>query len=171
MNASKTLTIDGNAKVVIVFSGDCSMGGSSQIVVSPGSSLKIYADANFDMGGSSGIQNGTSTAPNNPCDFTLLGTRKESQIASGMSYQTISVQGTSDLSCVIFVPNGNLTVNGGTHTYGSLVGNTVTMVGNGEFHQDLSLTNLRTSPFWKLLKWRELYTASDRATYASALSF
>ncbi len=85
--------------------------------------------------------------------------------------QAITLRGTNYLSAVVFASNANLVVNGGPHVYGSLVGNRVEMGGNGEFHQDLSLAGIRTSGLWKLLKWRELVTATERAAFASHFAF
>lgn len=178
LNASKTITIGAAGtpkKVVMVISSSVTMGGTSQIVIHPDSSLTVYVAGDFSMGGTSGILNGAMVGgvyvPNNPVNFTLLGTKTEAQIVGGASMQTINVQGTSGLSTVIFAPNGNLTVNGTGDTYGSLVGNRVDMVGSGNFHQDLSLGKIRTTGMWKLLKWRELSTIPDRALYAAELSF
>jgi type II secretory pathway pseudopilin PulG len=173
LNASKTLEVGvgGAVKVVMVFSSNVSMGGNSQIIIHPGSSLTIYAAGDFEMGGLAGIQNGTTTNPSNPVNFTLLGTRTEAQIVAGQSMQVFNVRGTGYLSAVIFAPNANLTVNGTGDTYGSLVGNRVDMVGSGNFHQDLSLANIRTSGMWKMLKWRELATQSDRSAHESVVAF
>jgi hypothetical protein len=44
-------------------------------------------------------------------------------------------------------------------------------VGSGNFHQDLSLERNKISGLWKLLKWRELYTAADRTLYSTELAF
>ena len=147
------------------------LSGNAKIEIYPGSSLTIYTAGNVDITGGAGIQNGTTTTPSNPVNFTLLGTRTEAQIVAGSSMQILNVKGTSYLSCVIFAPNGNVTVNGTGDTYGSVVGNRVDMVGSGNFHQDLSLANNRTSGIWKMLKWRELSTQGDRSTYAGELAF
>ena len=174
LNATKTLeigTASVPAKVVMVFTGNVSLGGSAKIVIHPESSLTVYAAGDFDIGGTGGILNGTTTTPNNPINFKLLGTRAETDIAGGMSMQVFNVQGIGYLSAVIFAPNANLTVNGTGDTYGTLVGNRVDMVGSGNFHQDLSIQRIRTSGMWKMLKWRELATQSDRATYASEVAF
>jgi hypothetical protein len=173
LNSSDTITIGptGASNVTVVFSGDVTMGGSSQIVINPDSKLTIYAAGDFVMGGTSTIQNGTTTTPNFPSSFTLLGTRTEAEIVSGRSMQDFTIRGTGYLSAVIFAPNADLVVNGGPHTYGSVVGNRVEMGGNGEFHQDLSLGSIRTTGLWKLLKWRELTDGADRAAFASQLTF
>lgn len=173
LNASKSLQIgsSGAVKVVMVFTGNIALGGSSQIVIHPGSSLTVYAAGDVDMVGTSGVQNGTSTNPSNPVNFTLLGTRTEAQIVAGQSMQVFNIRGTGYLSSVIFAPNANVSINGTGDGYGSVVGNRVDMVGSGNFHQDLSLGNIRTTGMWKMLKWRELATESDRGTYAGVIAF
>lgn len=173
LNSSDTINIGstGAAKVTLVFTGNVSMGGTSKIIVNPDSSIKIYTAGNFDMGGSTAIQNGTATDPNLPVHFTLLGTRTEAQIAAGASMQTINMRGGGHLSAIVFAPNADLVIFGGPHTYGSVVGNRVEMGGNGEYHQDLSLARIRTTGMWKLLKWRELTEAADRSALASQLAF
>jgi hypothetical protein len=158
--------------VTLVVYGNISLEGGAKIKIYPGSSLTIYSNGNVTITGAAGIENGTATVPSNPDAFTLLGLRTEAQVvASPTSIQVWKVQGTSHLSCVIFGPNANIEVNGTGDTYGSIVGNFVDMVGSGNFHQDLSLASKRISGLWKVMKWRELSSAADRAVYASHLSF
>jgi hypothetical protein len=159
------------ANVSLIVTGNVDMSGPSKIIIHPGSSLTMYVAGDFRMVGNSGIQNGTTTAPNNPDCFTLLGTRTEMQIAGGAMMQDWTLKGTSSLSAVIYGPNANVAVGGTGDTFGSVVGNRVDMVGSGNFHQDESLAaNLKTG-LWALLKWRELATATERGTYATELSF
>lgn len=159
--------------VILTVTGNVSLNGGAKIFIYPGSSLRMYVGGDVAMGGNSGVQNGTATAPNNPDCFTLLGLRTEADVvgAGGSWWQDWEVRGNGYLSCVIFAPNANVEVVGNGDTYGSLVGNRVDMVGTGAFHQDESLENNRISGLWKLLKWRELYTATDRAAFSSHLSF
>jgi hypothetical protein len=169
--AADALRVTSNSTVTVIFTGNVTMSGSSQIIVDPGSKLTIYAGGDFQMTGSSGILNGTSSVPNNPDCFTLLGTRTDAQINAGSLMQNWILRGGSSLSCTVYAPNANVDVDGNADVYGSLVGNTVDMVGTGNFHQDESLRANRTSGLWGLMKWRELSTASQRAVYASQLAF
>jgi hypothetical protein len=154
----------------LVVIGNITMDGGSQIIVYPGSKLTLYVGGDISMGGTSQIQNGNSI-PNNPDCLTILGTRTEAAIAGGSLMQNWTLRGGSYLSCVIYAPNADVSVNGNTNTYGSLVGNTVAIVGTGDFHQDESLRNNRVSGLWGLMKWRELATATERTTYATQLAF
>lgn len=168
-------TVSTPANVVLVITGSVSLSGSARLVIPAGSSLTMYVAGDFSMGGSAGIENGTTADPNNPDCFTLLGTRTEAQVTDPaygpMAMQDWHIHGGGFLSCVIFAPNGNVEAVGNGDIYGSLVGNTVTMVGNGSFHQDESLGEKRVSGLWKLLKWRELSTTTTRAAYATEMAF
>jgi hypothetical protein len=167
-----------NADVVLIVNGNINMTGQSSIIIHPGSSLKIYISGNFDMSGNlvSIVNNLASGLPANPDRCIVLGTRTERQVSSppwggGMSMQVLDFAGTAGLSAVVYAPNGNIRMHGGGAMYGSMVGNRVEMNGGGAFHQDESLSNLRVSGRWGLMKWRELSTAAERANYATQLNF
>ncbi|MEO7597798.1 MAG: hypothetical protein ABIV50_02615 [Opitutus sp.] len=161
------------ATVTLVVSGNVGLSGNVAIIINPGSKLTLYVGGDMTATGAAAIQNGGSTVAtmDMPSSFTLLGTRTAAQIAGGMSMQTWDIKGTSYLSCATFAPNANISVNGTGDTFGSVVGNAVHMVGSGNFHQDESLSNVRTTGLWELTKWRELTLAADRGTYSTELGF
>ena len=155
-----------NADVTLVLSGDVRLNGSSKIVIHPGSSLKLYVAGTFDMiGQSASIVNGTATTPSNPDRCQIFGT--------GTTARTWNFNGNSSshISAAVYAPYANIGMSGGGQAYGAMVGNTFTLGGNGSFHQDESLANLKSSGIWGLSKWRELSTAAERATYAAQLNF
>lgn len=156
------------ADVTYIVTGNVSMRGNSQMKINPGSKLTMYVAGDFQMGGSSGILNGTSAAPNNPDSFTVYGTRTAAAVAAGAAWQDWDIQGNGYLSAVIFAPNADLNVNGTGDVYGSLVGEYVTMVGSGAFHQDESLKNKKTSGLWQLSKWREITSPAELASSSVA---
>jgi hypothetical protein len=164
-------------KVVLVVTGNMTLGGTSQLVINPGSKLTIYSGGDINITGNTGIQNGGpdpggSADPwlnmNMASDFTLLGTRTAAQIQASMAMQNWTLQGTSYLTAAIFGPNANITIGGTGDTFGSVVGNEVRMTGSGNFHQDESLANVRTSGLYQLMKWREITTAAELASPAVA---
>lgn len=160
------------ANVTLTVTGNLTMSGPSRIYIYPGSTLKLYVGGDLKMTGASGIQNGTATVPNNPDCLTILGLRTAADVVSGGGAMADwTIRGTAYLSCVLFAPNANVDVDGTGDTYGSIVANDVDMVGSGNFHQDESLATKRISGLWKLLKWRELSTESDRTTYLPQLTF
>lgn len=163
-----------NADVVLVVTGDLRVTGTANIIINPGSSLTLYVAGDVDMTGSGGFQNGTASAPNNPDRLTIYGTKPSSSIINiPADWQDWSLTGNGYLSAVIWAPNADVTVNGGANIYGSIVGEYVTMVGGGAFHQDESLGRKKTSGLWRLSKWREITTAAERAstTITTPLNF
>jgi hypothetical protein len=137
-----------------------SVSGNQAINISSGAKVAIYTAGNISIAG-----NGVANANTQPSTFQIYGTTT----ASG---QTIAISGNGVLSAIVYAPNADISVKGGGSSgsvYGAMVGNTVTMVGNGEFHYDLSLANMNGNPLFQPSKWVELVSASDRATYATQL--
>ncbi len=89
--------------------------------------------------------------------------------------QTISFSGNAQFYGCIFAPNAALVGNGGGNTQedlcGSFVVNSVSSNGHMSFHYDEGLNNMTSGKPWSLALWKELQTASDRALYASQLTF
>jgi hypothetical protein len=85
--------------------------------------------------------------------------------------QQVNVKGNSYLSAVINAPNGDVFINGTADTYGAILGNSVRLVGSGNFHADESLARATTTGLWGMTKWRELATQTERNVYAAQLAF
>jgi hypothetical protein len=85
--------------------------------------------------------------------------------------QTMAIKGDLYLSAVIYAPNGRLTVSCENDTYGAVIGDQITLVGNGRFHGDESLKRKPTLGIWGPAKWRELSLPADRSAYAAQLTF
>lgn len=172
---SKTLTVAAGYNVKINVTGTSGTTvqttGQGEINVNPGGSLKLYVAADVNIAGN-GVLNGasSSSAPSNPANFQLCGTRTEVQAAT-LGMQSINIKGNGYLSAVVNAPNANVFVNGNADTFGAVFANHVTIVGNGSFHADESLSRMRTSGLWGVIKWRELSNAADRATYATQMTF
>jgi hypothetical protein len=138
------------------------------------SSLTIYTAGDVSISGQ-GVMNGGTTAgsANQPVNFQLYGTR--SAAAAGTSnYQSISVSGNGIFSGVVYAPNATISGSGGGNSggiFGAMVGNSVSITGGESFHFDQSLANFGGSGLYSVSKWRELYTLSDRSTYATQLNF
>ncbi len=138
------------------------------INVGPQSTLSVYTAGNADISGR-GLVNGGST-PNNPDNFHLYGTRTAA-VAEVSGMQAITIKGVPYLSAVIYAPNGNVSASCATDTYGAIVGDRVTLVGDGRFHGDESLKRTASLGIWGPTKWRELSSPADRAAYADQLAF
>jgi hypothetical protein len=161
---NNTLSITAPAKVVFIVTAAAgttgvSISGNQAINVASTATVAIYTASNISIAG-----NGVANSNLQPSTFQVYGTA-----ASG---QTVAIAGNGVLSAIVYAPNADISVKGGGTSgsvYGAMVGNTVTMVGNGEFHYDLSLANMNGNPLFQPSKWVELVSASDRATYATQL--
>jgi Tfp pilus assembly protein PilX len=146
-------------------------GGSGVISLASGAKLIVYTEGKIDIGGK-GISNGvdsnsdgviSSSEMSQPVNFQIWGTK-----TSGT--QPIDIAGNGALSAIVYAPQGSVKINGNGDVAGSIVANDITVVGNAAFHYDESLGNFGGNPF-RVAAWTELTSASDRATYASYLSF
>jgi hypothetical protein len=160
---------------------DVAITGKGGITIAKNATLAMYAPGNVSIAGN-GITNGTydpssalssTNTPNQPSAFQFYGTETAAQ-ATANGDQTISISGNGVLSGVVYAPNANISMNGGGNSgqvLGAMVGNSVSVTGNSAFHYDTSLASLGSSGLWSLSKWRELYTSTDRNTYATQLNF
>jgi hypothetical protein len=153
LNGSKTLTLAGNPDgsqtyVEIYVTGDVSLSGTSQIVVQPGVSAKIYFAGNVDVTG-----NGIVNSKNQPLDLQLYGL----QPPSGTS-RHVNLGGNAQISAAVYAPDYDVTVNGGGssgHVYGSVVGKTVTMTGVTNLHYDEALGGGGLVNNYRIVSWFE----------------
>jgi len=167
-NSSKVLTIEGDVTLVITASSGSSavsLSGQSSILITPGSSLKIYTEGNISIGGN-GVANGGTTmgTANQPINFQVWGT-------SPNATQTISLAGNGVLSGVVYAPNATVSIVGNGDVLGSVVANNIALTGNAAFHYDESLANMDIGNPFRVSKWKELTTAAERAVYEPVLSW
>jgi hypothetical protein len=71
----------------------------------------------------------------------------------------------------VYAPNGTIDITGNGDVKGAVIGDTITLNGQGNFHYDESLANFGgTNPF-KVVKWRELVSQTQRDGYNTELDF
>ena len=177
-NSSNILTIQGDVTITLTAAAGSSaidLQGSASIKIAPGASLKIYAEGNINLAGN-GVVNGGTSLPlsaadaNQPIDFQVWGTRSTTG-------QTISIAGNGALSGVVYAPNADVTIVGNGDVCGSVVGNNITLSGNAAFHYDESLADMDSGNPFRVSKWQELTTSTQRQgssyspTFANALNF
>jgi len=130
VNAGAQLTIRGDVTLVLPKANQDSLqiieGGS--LVLAEGATLTVYTAGNTVISGAGLVNEGM------PRNLQLWGTNSSSQ--------SITFQGSGELSGVIYAPNATITLPGGTNLYGSVVGKDITMAGSGSFHYDESLVSL-----------------------------
>ena len=128
----------------------------------------------IDIGGGSGdfkiagngVMNGgaTNATANQPVSCQFYGTK-----TTGV--QDIQIAGNGVLNAVVYAPQGSVKINGNGDVGGSIVANDITCVGNAYFHYDESLANFGGNNPFRISLWKELTSATDRATYASVINW
>lgn len=173
LNGHDTISITAGRSVVITFTNTTGTvlqtTGNAEIDIPANANLTIYAAGDIQIAGN-GLLNGSTSTPNQPKNVQIYGTRSANTAASS-GMQDIQIAGNGYLSAVTYTPNANVRINGNGETYGAVIANQVTMVGNANFHYDESLANLSASNIYGLTKWRELSTTADRAVYDTQLNF
>ena len=129
LNMSQKAIVTGNA--VLYVTDNMNVSGAAQIIVAPGASLKLYNGAASGSISGNGVANQTGSAAN----FTYYGLPTNTRL---------DMSGTSGFIGVIYAPNADLTMSGGTTSSfvdftGASVSKTVTMSGARSFHYDESL--------------------------------
>lgn len=173
---NKAITISG--KVLLRMSnaatGISISGGNGAININANGSLVVYTSGSISLAGQ-GVSNGVDGPDsgtdvdrvaelNQPIKFQIYGTK-----TSGT--QSINIAGNGLFSGVIYAPQGDvsLTVNGAVN--GSIVANNIALSGNAEFHYDESLGNFDNGNPFRIGRWKELTTNTDRTGYSAPLTF
>ena len=163
---NKTLTITN--KVVLKLTNTITAigigGGSGALNIDTGAKLVIYTAGDISIAGN-GVMNGGTTAAtaNQPASCQIYGTKTT-------LVQDIKIAGNGALSAVIYAPFGSVKINGNGDVGGSVVANDITVVGNAAFHYDESLANFGGNNPYRVSKWQELTTSTQRAAYSSVSS-
>lgn len=172
IGANEKLVIEGKVALRLSSTVDVGGGNGEIKILGPGY-LSIYTAADINIGGQ-GITNGVDVdSPADGVQVDELGQPKKLQIygtkTSGI--QNITVAGNGLWSGVIYAPFGDVKITGNGAICGSVVAKDITLSGNAQFHYDESLAGLGgTSPF-RIAKWKELTTATDRSAYDTVLTW
>lgn len=136
-----TLTIRGDVTMLVQGSIDV----KGEIVVEPNSSLTLYVEGSITVGG-----NGVVNQTNIPSNLVIYGLG-----SSG----TLKLHGSGAMQGVVYAPNYDVELKGGGGTgamHGAVVGDTVTINGNYEFHYDEDLDNFGGGGRLRVANWVEL---------------
>jgi hypothetical protein len=158
---NSSLTIHGNVTLILTAlpgTSAINLTGGDGLTLAANATLTIYTAANVKIAGNGVLNNNVS-----PVTFQLWGTG-----VSGGG-QDIQIAGNGALKGIVYAPNADLKINGNGDVMGSVVANNITVVGNAAFHYDESLANWGANNPYGIVKWRELTTATDRATYTTVL--
>jgi hypothetical protein len=151
--------------VLIRVIGDTQTAGSGGITINEKSRLALYTSGNVSVTGDSTGNGGVNNQNGQPIGFQIWGT------ATAPSTQSVSISGNGSLSATVYAPNADVSIVGNGAVYGAMVGKTVQVTGNAQFHYDESLANYGGNNPFKIVTWRELRSETERQRYASLLSF
>jgi hypothetical protein len=116
--------------VALHITGNMSLGSSCELIVRPGSSLKLYVDGDIMGKNSTGFNNEAG----NVQDFTLY--------ATGTGDQTFELKAKSNVFGAIYAPNANIELYPSSEMYGAIVANNVIFKSGGNFYYDEALRNV-----------------------------
>jgi hypothetical protein len=175
----QTLTIANNVVIRLTpTTGDAIKisGNSAGISINPPvgiirPKLEIFTEADVSIGGSGVANNGGK-----PENFLLWGTRPQLVNGIARTPQTITIHGNGNLASVVYAPNADLEIKGGGnadggHVYGSMIGKTVRVTGNSQFHYDEALGDVNGGEGMGMSKWTEYVTYADRTSNAAYVSW
>jgi hypothetical protein len=172
-NAGNQLIIDNEAStgagynviLRVTTSAGVQTAGSAGVQIAPNSKLAIYTDFDVDITGDSTGNGGVDNQSGQATGLQIWGT------ATSASTQSIKIAGNGTLSAIVYAPNASVTLVGNGEVYGAMVGKTVHVTGNANFHYDESLAAYGGNNPFKVASWRELRTPAERATYTTMMNF
>lgn len=147
--------------------GDFDMTGNCSITLTGG----VYSFSDFSQGGTCIINIDPSSGPvivyiNGDISITGGGFVNNSHIASNFvlygtpSCQDVILTGNPASYCVCYAPNANISIRGTSDMYGSFMGKTVSLDGNGAIKYDKALSNLQAGEQYdgvKSTSWQNVY--------------
>jgi len=118
-------TLELNGGITIHVDGDIKVSGGSSFSVTSGP-VTIYANGQKIDFSSGSLVNNTQYSKN----LVFYGTQ---------NLQSVNLSGGSNQHLLLYAPSAAITLSGGQKTFGSLIGNTVTLSGGSSVHYDEGL--------------------------------
>jgi len=130
LSSKDTVTIVGPANIYLTGATAIKVSGQAQVVISSSSAgpVNIYFDGDIDLTGQ-GVVNNTKL----PSQFILYGTNAASQ--------DVKMAGQDDFYGAIYAPTAVMNLSGQGALFGSFIGDTVDISGQGGVHYDEQLAN------------------------------
>lgn len=139
ISGNRSVTINGYVRIHVT--GNMSTSGNGRIILSTGSKLEFYVAGTSSLSGN-GVQNNAGTAEK----FQLY----------SLNSSSVSISGNGDLTGIIYAPDSSVSISGNGDLVGAVVGNTISINGNGEIHYDEALKNVGGSNKKSVVSWQEL---------------
>ena len=131
---------------------------NANINVTAGKTVEIYTAGNISLDSNNNLNVG-----NDAKNLSIYGTNPTSQ--SFVLSSNVKIYGT------IYAPTATFSIDSNCDLYGAIITNTIQMDSNAGFHYDESLANAGTGSGFRVSKWKELQSATERATYTTQLNF
>lgn len=123
LGGNTQMTVQGD--VTIICTGDFSMGGTSQLIITPGSMLKLYIGGSMSSYGSPSIN--AATDDPGRLELYMTGNNKNIQLSNSVK-----------LSAYVQNPKGRLKLYSTSEFFGKYFGETLEMSGSPKIHADNS---------------------------------
>lgn len=161
LDSNKTLEI--NQPIVFLFKSHTNV---PSVVLSSNANVNVATTANVTIYTTGNI---TLNSNNN----MNVGNQAEKCFIYGTSSttQTFDFDSNVQLYGCIYAPNAHIQMDSNTDLHGAVIGNTIQVDSNAEFHYDESLANVGGTGGYRVSRWKELQTIAERDAYATALAF
>jgi hypothetical protein len=140
LSGKDVISVRGKARIYV--SGSTSIGAQSYIKIESGGSVEWYAGGNVDIPGG-GLVNYPGFAKN----FSLIGLP---------ACKTISITSNDKFVGTVYAPSSDITLGGTGQFIGAVVGKSITLMGNVQFHYDEALRGDPKRGRFYVSSWREL---------------
>ena len=149
LGSTRRILVTSNAVLYVI--GNFTLSGSANVTINPGASLKLYVGGAAATLSGQGVMNKTGFATN----FIYYGLPGNKQV--GLS-------GGSTFTGLIYAPEANLILSGGTIIYGATISDRVSSSGGFKFHYDESLGGFGSNTPYVVDRWDEMTPAELGAT-------
>lgn len=139
LSGSEKLKFTGYSRIWVT--GNISTTGNALIELHDGAKVEIYVAGSVSIAGN-GVQNDDGP----PANFQLY----------ALGSASTSITGNGEFTGVVYAPGSAVTIGGNGEVNGAVVGNTITLSGNANFHYDEALRNNGPSRGYSILAWQEL---------------
>jgi len=142
----KDVTVNGSSNTVTLPGGtyeDLIANGNNTIVLGSSLGTTTYNFRSFTLNGSTllrivgpvqiNVANGMTYNGN---ESTTIGSLKPSDVKINVVSGSFTLNGSADAIGIVYAPNVNVNINGSGDFFGSIVGNRITLNGNGDIHVD-----------------------------------
>jgi Tfp pilus assembly protein PilX len=135
------IRFQGDVKIYVTENVD--VGNGANFIVESGATLTIYADETIKFGTNTTIDNQSSS----PSNLTFYGTSSNTEV---------NFQNNSAIYAVVNAPDAVVRIRNNGDFYGSVIGSTIEVDNNTNFHYDEDLKSTGPKESYKMTWWRKM---------------